>query len=147
MTDTPKRIAALDVGSVRIGIAFASEDGLIALPHGCVLALPKALPFQVLADLFKEKGVTLVVVGLPLELDASSGAAVRRTKSFIGKLKKFCPTIKFIAQDERLSSSEAEGTLAFLGSKGSKRKNHVDAMAASIILQAYLDKTRRSFME
>lgn len=147
MTEQPRRIAALDVGSVRIGVAFASEDGLIALPHGCILASLKASPFRVLAELLRERNVAIVVVGLPLELDASSGAAVRRTKSFIGKLKKYCPTIKFIAQDERLSSCEAESTLAFLGSKARKRKDHVDAMAASIILQAYLDKTRPSFME
>lgn len=144
MKEAAKRIAALDVGSVRIGIAFASEDGHIALPHGHILAAPRHAPLTALTELFREKNVGVVVVGLPLELDASSGAAVRRTQRFIAKLKKRCPDIRFFAQDERLSSSEAEDTLAFLGSKLQQRKAYVDAMAAAIILQAYLDKKRHS---
>lgn len=135
----PLIYVALDVGTVRIGIAVSNPDTGIAIPYSTVHLTQFQDPCQEIADLLKTLGAHVVVVGWPLELDGSSGPAIRRTRAFIANLKKRAPHLKFVKQDERLTSSQAENTLQTLHVMGSDKKNIVDAMAAAIILQTYLD--------
>lgn len=135
-----KRIAALDIGTVRVGIAMTNDDGTLALPYTTIHLKQHAHPFAEIARILTEHQICKVVVGWPLELDGSEGAAIRRTKQFLVQLKPCCPEVKWIKQDERLTSVAAEDALQAMETTGSQRKNHVDAMAACLILQRYLEK-------
>jgi len=137
---THQRIAALDIGTVRIGVAVTSLEGRIALPLTTVHTEACDDPPRAVAEVLLREGVSLVVVGWPLALDGSQGMATRRTKQFLKAIKVFCPNMKFIAQDERFSSSQAESVLAELRTKGPKKKMLVDSMAAALILQTYLEQ-------
>ncbi|MCL2325244.1 MAG: Holliday junction resolvase RuvX [Proteobacteria bacterium] len=137
---THQRIAAIDIGTVRIGVAVSSLEGKIALPLTTVQVSGCDDPPRAVAEVLLREGVSLVVVGWPLALDGSQGAATRRTKQFLKAIRVHCPNMKFIAQDERFSSSQAESALAELQTKGSKKKTLVDSMAAALILQTYLEQ-------
>ena len=97
-------------------------------------------PYREIADIIAQHGSTRIVVGWPLELDGSEGAAIKRTKAFLQRLKAVAPNIKIARQDERLSSVAAENALQAMQTTGSQKKNKVDAIAASLILQMFLDK-------
>ena len=138
----PKKYLALDVGTVRIGIAISDPTTNIALPLSTVHVAQSDNPCADIKKIIDENQIQTVVVGWPLELDGSEGPAIRRTKQFLVSLKNLCPGIRIIPQDERLSSSAAENSLQMLQTKGSNKKNLVDAMATAIILQAYLDSKK-----
>ncbi len=133
-------LIALDIGTVRIGMAIADPDTNIAMPLTTIHIRHSDDPYREIADIIAQHGSTRVVVGWPLELDGSEGAAIKRTKAFLQRLKAVAPNIKIARQDERLSSVAAENALQAMQTTGSQKKNKVDAIAASLILQMYLDK-------
>lgn len=135
-----KRLAALDIGTVRVGIAISSPETGLAIPHSTLYLKSTPDPFSQIASTLENLGISCVVVGWPLELDGSQGPAIRRTKQFILKLKAVAPHLRFAPQDERLTSAAAENTLQAMHTQGSRKKNVVDAMAAALILQTYLDR-------
>lgn len=135
-----RKLAALDVGTVRIGVAVSDPETRLAMPYCTVHVKEHRDPCAYIAQLLSDLGITHIVVGWPLELDGSQGPAVRRTKQFLHKLKSSMPSLKIAVQDERLSSSAAEQALQICETQGSKKKSLVDAMAAAIILQTYIDK-------
>ncbi len=135
-----KRILALDIGTVRIGVAMTSPTGDFALPVETIHIKKSADPVEDIRKLLEQNDIQHIVVGLPLDLDGSEGAAVRRTKQFVAKLRQRIPNIKIFAQDERFTSSVAENVLMDLETKGEKKKLLVDSMAATLILQTWLDK-------
>lgn len=133
-------LIALDIGTVRIGMAIAEPETNIAMPLTTIHIRHSDDPYREIADIIAQHGSTRVVVGWPLELDGSEGAAIKRTKAFLQRLKTVAPNIKIARQDERLSSVAAENALQAMQTTGSLKKNKVDAIAASLILQMYLDK-------
>ena len=137
----PKIIAALDIGEARIGLALSNAEGTLALPHDTVW-VKQCDPFAEIAAFFTRNHVQIAVIGWPLELDGSEGPAIRRTRQFLAKLKKCCPQMRFVPQDERLTSVAAENALVELQTKGSHKKDVVDSMAACFILQMYLDRKK-----
>lgn len=137
-----KRILALDIGTVRIGVAISAPTGGIALPLETIYLKTTPDPIKVIQELLTKEDIHHVVVGLPLNLDGTQGPAVRRTKQFVSAMKARIPNIKIYAQDERFTSAVAENTLMQLETKGEKKKFLVDSMAAALILQTWLDKRR-----
>ena len=137
-----KRILALDIGTVRIGVAISSLEGGIALPLETIHLKTTPDPIAVIQELLTKENIHHVVVGLPLDLDGTHGSAVRRTKQFVSAMTARIPNIKIYAQDERFTSAVAENTLMQLETKGEKKKMLVDSMAASLILQTWLDKRK-----
>ena len=135
----PPKFLGLDIGTVRIGVAISDPVTNIALPLTTIHTAQSQNPYSDIQNILTTNQIHTIIVGWPLELDGSEGPAIRRTKQFLLNLKKYCPNVKLIPQDERLSSSAAENALQTLETKGSNKKNLVDAMAAAIILQAYLD--------
>ena len=135
-----KHYASLDIGTVRVGIAITDANGTMALPHSTVHLNQCSEPFAEIAKILSDNQITHVVVGWPLVLDGSEGAAIRRTKQFLVQLKPFCPKVKWLRQDERLTSVAAEDAMQAMEITGSHRKNRVDAMAACLILQRYLER-------
>lgn len=137
------RKLGLDIGTVRIGIAQSDMLGIIASSVG-VYKRTKSLSndAKYIASEIKERQVDVVVIGLPLKMDGSSGQSVDMIKEFADELKKHTQaTIVF--QDERLSTVSAERILIESDVRRDKRKNLIDQVAASIILQNYLDKTKK----
>ena len=133
-------LIAIDIGTVRIGMAIADPDTNIAMPLTTIHIRHSDDPYREIADIIAQHGSTRIVVGWPLELDGSEGAAIKRTKAFLQRLKAVAPNIKIARQDERLSSVAAENALQAMQTTGSQKKYKVDAIAASLILQMFLDK-------
>ena len=133
-------LIAIDIGTVRIGMAIADPDTNIAMPLTTIHIRHSDDPYREIADIIAQHGSTRIVVGWPLELDGSEGAAIKRTKAFLQRLKAVAPNIKIARQDERLSAVAAENALQAMQTTGSQKKNKVDAIAASLILQMFLDK-------
>lgn len=140
------RKIALDIGDVRIGIASSDIMGIIAGGYE-TYTRTKSInkDMQYLAGLIEQKECDTVVLGLPINMDGSYGPSVKKVREFGEKLKKFT-AVEIVYQDERLSTVAAEKMLIEGGVRRDKRKKIVDKVAATIILQSYLDKinTRRN---
>lgn len=133
------RKMGLDLGDVHIGIAFSDPLGMFASGFLNYRRQSLEQDLQYLADLVKEKDVDTIVVGLPKNMDGTDGARVAFTYDFCDKLAKVTP-VKIVYQDERLSTVSAEKMLIAADVSREKRKKVIDKVAASIILQNYLDK-------
>ena len=135
-----KRILALDIGTARIGVAVSNPERTVALAIGTIHLKECADPYARIADYLAEYETDRIVAGWPLNLDGTEGPATRRTKQFLASLKSRIPSVKIIPQDERLTSQAAENALQEMETRGSDKKNAVDSMAATLILQMFLDK-------
>jgi putative holliday junction resolvase len=140
------RIIGIDLGEKRIGIAISDATGTIARPLKTLErnqsdAQAVELLRLTIAELSVEDPIGCVVVGLPTRLDGSDNPQTPRVKKVIGLLSGEV-TIPVVTQDERLSSLEAEERLAARERDWRKRKAKLDAAAAAVILQDYLDLRR-----
>jgi putative pre-16S rRNA nuclease len=140
------RVLGIDVGERRIGLAISDVTGTLARPLrtlevrgttdgiGRVVAAIEALARE-------DEGLTAVVVGIPKRLDGAATEATARVTRFVDRLRaRACVPIEL--EDERLSSREAEQLLSLRERDWRKRKTKLDAAAAAIILQDYLDRQR-----
>jgi putative Holliday junction resolvase len=132
------RILALDHGTRRIGIAVSDETRTIAQPLEYIPAEPFAEFLERLKKILLEKEVDFILLGLPRNMDGSYGPAAEKVRTFAGILKTAI-TIPIKMWDERLTSTMANRVLLQGNVRRDKRKEKVDAMAAAILLQSYLD--------
>jgi putative holliday junction resolvase len=138
------RIAGLDIGKRRIGVAVSDATGTLARPVGVVRtsgldgdALERAAAeIDRLAE--EDGGLVALVIGLPLRLDGSANDMTPRVEAFAQTLGRRL-SLPIVLQDERLTSIEAESRLATREKDWRARKARIDAAAAAIILQDYLD--------
>ena len=130
---------ALDYGDVRIGISLSDLLKTIASPYETYKRKNLEEDINYFINLTKEKEVTKIIIGLPLNMDGSAGERVNKTKEF-GELlaKKTGLEIEYV--DERLTSVEAEEILIKSKVKRDKRKVLIDKIAASLILESYLNR-------
>lgn len=126
----------LDVGERRIGVAISDPDGRLALPVGTHER--RGDDIGALIELARREAAERIVVGLPLSLDGSHGPQADVAQSFAEQLRRRA-AIDVVLWDERLSSREADHHLRAAGTRGKAAKAQRDAIAASIILQSYLD--------
>jgi putative Holliday junction resolvase len=133
-------ILGLDIGEKRIGVALA--DGLLAIPLTVIDRTGEAAEMEQLLALAREYGAERIVVGLPRSMDGSIGRQAERVLAFSGALAQYVD-IPVDTWDERLSTVAAERLLLDTGMKRKRRKGKRDAMAAAIILQAYLDRMNK----
>lgn len=138
------RIVGLDVGARRIGVAVSDPTGTLARPWG-VLArggsdeeAVRAVALEIARFGAEDEGVAAIVVGLPRRLDGSAGDMTPRVLAFAEHLRA-ASGLPVVLQDERLSSREAESRLALREKDWRARKKKLDAAAAAVILQDYLD--------
>jgi putative Holliday junction resolvase len=136
------RILALDIGERRVGLAWSGPGETYALPAGFleVRDVPNAI--EQIASLIVEESPSEVVVGLPLNMDGSESAGVRKVNALLeGLAEKLPEPVIFRLWDERLTSHQAQSMLvdAELKHSGKRRRGRVDAVAAACILQSYLD--------
>ena len=136
--DTPPRLVGVDYGARRVGLAVADPLGLFARPLG-TYAPGEAL--TALAALHQREGIGTVVVGWPLGEDGREGAAVDRIRPFLGRVRKLLPGVQVEVYDETLSSRRAVAQLVAAGASRKRRqRGAVDAAAACVILQDWLDE-------
>jgi putative Holliday junction resolvase len=132
------RILAIDHGSKRIGIAVSDELKMIAQPLEFIPAEPFAAFLARLNELISDKEVESILVGLPRNMDGSYGPAAQKVQEFVEALKGTVG-VPIKTWDERLTSAQANRILIQGNVRRDKRKEKVDAMAAAILLQSYLD--------
>lgn len=133
------KILSLDIGTVRIGIATSDILEIIASAYETYKRKGMGQDTKYIADLVKKLEVGQIVIGLPLKMDGSEGQSVEMAKSFGEELSKLTD-VPICYQDERLSTVTAEKILIESGMRREKRKDKIDSIAATIILQTYLDK-------
>src|SRR5258707_13059478 len=150
------RLMALDVGEVRIGVAVSDATGFLASPYTTLhVSRNEAQTWEAIRRLISETEAEGLVVGLPVSLDGQLHGQARRVQAFAERLKEHI-TIPLTFWDERLSTVEAERLLAEreqeqgrryrVGggrqrsqTKRKRRQQEIDALAATVILQEYLD--------
>ena len=132
------RILSLDHGTKRIGVAVSDETKTIAQPLEYIPAEPFGDFLERLRKLLLEKEVDLILIGMPRNMDGSYGPAAHKVETFVGVLKT-AVTVPIKLWDERLTSTMANRVMIQGNVRRDKRKEKVDAMAAAILLQSYLD--------
>lgn len=133
------KIIALDIGTVRIGVAASDILEIIASAYTVVKRKNLETDVKAIVDIIGNLQAGQVVIGLPLKMDGSEGQSVEMAKSFGDELAKQI-SIPIVYQDERLSTVSAQKILIESGMRREKRKDKVDSLAATFILQSFLDK-------
>ena len=142
MENSYYRVMALDYGDVRIGIALSDITRFLASGLENYTRVSLEADCKHIAELIANNNVKVVVLGLPLNMDGTSGVRVEKTKEFAEELKKYTDAkIDFL--DERLTSVSAEKILISADVSRKKRKEVLDKLSATIILQDYLDMNYR----
>ena len=131
----------IDFGLARIGIALSDDTKFLASPFETYKRKGEDIDVQHLIDIIKTKNVDEIVCGLPMNMAGEEQEIAKKTRVFMAKLNdEIDIKIKFV--DERLSSLMAEEMLKETERDWKKRKEKLDAVAASIILQDFLDGVR-----
>lgn len=140
MSRTPGRVLGLDIGAKRTGLAISDATGTLARPLGVLQGgdLLDAILARVEALQAEDDGLGAIVVGHPRRLDGSPNDQTARVVALVAALRARTP-VPVALQDERLSSVEAESRLAVREKDWRRRKEKLDAAAAAIILQDFLD--------
>ena len=138
------RVLGVDVGDRRVGLAISDASRTLARPLTTVKVKDAADAVIRVAETIAaleadEDGLDAIVVGLPARLDGSPTTATPRVQAFIDALRSRT-TVRIVTEGERLTSREAESRLAVNERDWRKRKEKLDAAAAAIILQDYLDR-------
>jgi putative holliday junction resolvase len=135
------RLLALDVGDVRIGLAVCDRDRVMASPYDQYTRRSPEKDAEFFRQLVAAEQVVGLVVGLPINMDGTEGpkaVAYRRYGEWLAGVLSL-PVAFF---DERLTTHAAQGMLIDAGLNRQKRKERLDKLAATLILQAYLDASR-----
>jgi len=132
------RYLGLDVGRARIGLALADDVLRTALAHATLPRHGEAADLEAIAEVAARYEVTRAVVGLPLNMDGTEGASARLARAFAASLAtRLGVPVEF--HDERLSTFEASTRLREQGLSARDQKGLIDAEAAAVILQGWLD--------
>jgi putative Holliday junction resolvase len=137
------RIIGLDVGSKRIGVAISDELGVLASPRGAIHRLSYNKDAAAIASLVLESEAECVVVGLPLGLSGHETDQTRRVRQFAEMLASRI-TVPVELWDERLTTVAAQAIAPL--DRAARKAGLLDAVAAALILQGYLDHQGRSWV-
>jgi len=133
---TPRRLLAVDYGDARTGLAATDWTGTIAVPLPRIDARDQNQVVAAIAELVRERATELVVVGMPLQSDGSSGQRAQRTAAFCERLRRAVPCPVEVA-DESHSTDEAHELLKAGGLKAAQRKRLADSVAALVVLERF----------
>lgn len=138
MRDMPKegRLLGLDVGGKRIGVAISDEGQILSSPWGMVEQGARAI--GEIARIARETGAIAIVAGLPTGMSGREGAQAAETRRFADAVGEALG-LPLSYWDERLTSTQAERMLIDAGIRRKDRRGQIDALAASLMLQSYLD--------
>ena len=134
-------IMSVDLGKARTGLAVCDKTEFLASPYKVIFEKsPNKLPEKVVQAALEAKA-ELIVVGLPKNMDGTEGESAQNARAFAERLKELTG-LPVDMQDERGTTITAHGYLNDTNTRGKKRKAVVDEVAATIILQDYLDKRK-----
>ena len=136
-------IMAVDLGKARTGIAICDKTELLASPLIQINEYNREKLLDKISDLAREKRVELLVVGLPKNMDGSEGESAKNARAFADELGEKTG-LPVEMQDERGTTITAHNYLNVTDTRGKKRKSVVDAVAATIILEDYLNRKHNS---
>ncbi len=134
-----RAVAGLDLGTVTIGVAVSDLRRQVATPVQVIRREKFTLDAGRLLTLLTERGAVGIVLGLPLNMDGSSGPRVQSTQAFARNLERLTP-LPICYWDERLSTVAAERALLEADTSRKRRKEVIDQVAAGYILQGALDR-------
>lgn len=136
-----QRIMGIDYGDARVGVAVSDLLGITAQGVETIQNTGRKVLFSRLSALLEEYAPCVVVIGMPKNMNASLGERAQKSIEFADRLKNiFSGEIVFF--DERLSTAGAIRTLNETNTRGKKRKGVIDTVAATLILQSYMDSVR-----
>ncbi len=134
-------LLGVDFGDARTGLALSDTLGTLACGAGCIRSTNLRITAEQTAAFAKEHSVSRIIVGKPLNMNGTEGPRCERVKVFAGMLAEFCG-IPVELYDERLTTVTAHRYLSESGVSGKKRKQSVDELSATLILQDYLDRQK-----
>lgn len=137
--DVTMRYLALDLGDRRIGVALSDSTGTLARPLEMFYRSSRTTDFAHIETLAQQHQVSALIIGLPLNMDGSEGAQAAWVRDYGSALAQ-AAKLPVVFWDERLTSVEAEDVLRSQGREPGKQA--IDAIAAAIILQSYLEHLR-----
>ncbi|MEJ2734161.1 MAG: Holliday junction resolvase RuvX [Anaerolineae bacterium] len=141
------KLMALDVGERRVGVAVSDTTGVLATPLMVVRRKSKVEDFYTFARLVREQGVEGLVIGHPLNADGNAGPQARRVERYAAALLEALSaeglTLQMFLWDEHMSTQRAQQLMIEAGRKARERRGRIDAVAAAVILQDYLDEQRQ----
>ena len=129
---------SVDLGKARTGLALCDKTEFLASPYKVIFEKSPQKLLQKVADAAKEAKAALIVVGLPKNMDGSEGESAQNARAFAAQLAELTE-VETVMQDERGTTITAHSFLNDTNTRGKKRKNVVDEVAATIILQNFLD--------
>lgn len=130
-------VAALDLGRRRIGVAVTDEAAIGAHPLGIVERRALKHDLDAIAAILRGRRVSTIVVGLPLNMDGTEGAAARAARRFAARVADALG-VAVEMFDERLTSFEARERVAGIPARKGARKTRLDALAAAVVLEAWM---------
>lgn len=138
------RALGLDLGQRRIGVAVCDDSGVLATPFETIQRVgDQKVEHARILELLDETGAQLLVIGVPYSLDGSIGPAaisiLAEIRGIEKKLEAGGRTVSVKTQDERFTTVTASEALSAGGVKKRKQRPRIDASAAAVLLQAYLD--------
>jgi putative holliday junction resolvase len=140
---TAGRILAVDWGERRIGLALSDETQMLAQPLATLTRRAgKRFPMVQLLHYIAEHQVVAVVVGLPLDQEGAEGDAAHAARALAGDIKRRVGDLEVTMWDERMTTARVLASVKEMGGSTRGRKSDVDAMAAALLLQHYLDAKR-----
>jgi len=131
------RILALDYGERRVGVAVSDPTGVFAQPLEIIESKSREGHLKRIRELVQDYEVTRIVVGLPLHMDGRAGPEVEAVRHF-GAMVAHRTDRPVDYLDERWTTVEAERALRTAGVRGSRKRAHLDSMAATLLLRTYL---------
>ncbi|MBX6351829.1 MAG: Holliday junction resolvase RuvX [Thermoflavifilum sp.] len=138
------RILSVDYGTRRVGLALSDPTGTLAQGFSVLQNTADADVLREISRIVDEEGVAEVIVGYPRNMDGSIGPRAEQCAEFAGALQAMLGDIPVRLVDERLTTAFAERTLIEAGMRRKKRRQVVDALAAQVLLQNYLDAKGRN---
>lgn len=134
-------VAGIDLGTKTIGVAVSDPSLSLASPRPVIMRKKFAADAEALLTLLARDQVAALIVGLPVNMDGSTGPRVQATRAFVRNLTPLTE-LPFVFWDERLSTVAAERALLEMDVSRAKRATRIDSAAASFILQGALDRLR-----
>lgn len=128
-------LVSLDYGIKRIGVAVCDPDRSLVTPLFTLHRKRFDLDLKILDKTITERSICGIVIGLPLNMDGSSGPRVQSTRAYARNLSKTLVDIPIGFYDERLSSFEAQDLMIQAGTKRTRHADYIDALAAAVILE------------
>ena len=137
-------ILAIDLGKARTGLAICDKSEMLASPLGMIEDKNLDRVAEKIAEYAKNRKAEMLIVGLPKNMDGTEGESAKNARLFAQQISKLC-NLPVEMQDERGTTITAHNFLNTTDTRGKKRKNVVDTVAATIILEDYLNyrKNRR----